>query len=86
MDLPLTRLYHALFNVGYFDGASACDGLSWADVGTSFAQALAYQADIEGITLLKNDGALQLSMVAFSSVALIGPWANATTQMQGNCI
>ena len=28
MDRPLTRLYQALFNVGYFDGSSAWDGLS----------------------------------------------------------
>lgn len=55
-----------------------------ADVGTSFAQALAYQSAIEGIMLLKNDGVLPLNVVAFSSVALIGPWANATTQMQGS--
>lgn len=84
MDQSLTRLYHALFSVGYFDGAPAWDGLSWTDVSTSDAQALAYEAAVEGITLLKNDGLLPLSTKTFSSVALIGPWANATSQMQGN--
>jgi len=60
-----------------------CEGLSWADVGTPSAQSLAYQAAWEGMTLLKNDGLLPLSS-SYGSVAMIGPWANATGQMQGN--
>jgi beta-D-xylosidase 4 len=84
MDQSLTRLYHALFSVGYFDGAPDWDGFSWADVSTSDAQTLAYEAAVEGITLLKNDGLLPLRSDTYSSVALIGPWANATSQMQGN--
>ena len=84
MDRSLTRLYHALFSVGYFDGAPAWDNLSWTDVNTPRAQALAYDAAVEGMTLLKNNGLLPLSTQNFSSVALIGPWANATIQMQGN--
>jgi beta-D-xylosidase 4 len=35
------------------------------------------------LTLLKNDGILPLEP-SYRSVALIGPWANATVQMQGN--
>jgi len=35
------------------------------------------------MTLLKNNGALPLKK-SYKNVALIGPWANATTQMQGN--
>jgi beta-D-xylosidase 4 len=83
MDKSLTRLYTALFTVGYFDGQPEYDGLSFADVSTGDAQSLAYQAAWEGMTLLKNDGTLPLS-TKHSNVALIGPWANATTQMQGN--
>lgn len=57
-------------------------GLAWNDVSTGAAQSLAYTAAWEGMTLLKNDGTLPLS--SKKSVAMIGPWANATTQMQGN--
>ncbi|KUJ06340.1 glycoside hydrolase family 3 protein [Mollisia scopiformis] len=37
----------------------------------------------EGIVLLKNDGTLPLSS-DIKSIAMIGPWATATTQMQGS--
>lgn len=83
MDISLTRLYNALFTVGYFDGQPEYDSLSWSNVGSPSAQSLAYQAAWEGMTLLKNDGLLPLK-ASYGSVALIGPWANATTQMQGN--
>ncbi|KAK7699495.1 hypothetical protein SLS64_011633 [Diaporthe eres] len=83
MDVSLTRLYNALFTVGYFDGQPEYDSLSWSDVGSPSAQSLAYQAAWEGMTLLKNDGLLPLE-TSYGSVAMIGPWANATTQMQGN--
>jgi beta-D-xylosidase 4 len=80
MDQALTRLYHALFNVGYFD-SSPYQNLGWSDVGTPDAQQLAYQAAVEGIVLLKNDGVLPAKHPR--NVALIGPYANATVQMQG---
>jgi beta-D-xylosidase 4 len=38
---------------------------------------------LEGIVLLKNDGTLPLSPF-ITKIAFIGPWANATTKMQGN--
>lgn len=84
LDRALTRLYWALFTVGYFDG-SDYGSLSFADVGTAPAKKLAYEAAVQGITLLKNDGLLPLhKSKKYSQVAMIGPYANATTQMQGN--
>ena len=47
------------------------------------SQDLAHKAAVEGIVLLKNDGILPLKG-SVKNVALIGPWANATTPMQGN--
>jgi len=84
MDQALTRLYQALFTVGFFDG-SAYQYLDWSDVATPEAQKLAYTAAVEGIVLLKNDGFLPVSqMQKVQRVAVIGPYANATTQMQGD--
>ncbi|KAF4629436.1 hypothetical protein G7Y89_g8710 [Cudoniella acicularis] len=84
IDRALTRLYSALFTLGYFDG-SEYSSLSFLDVATPEAQSLAYTAAVEGITLLKNDGILPINHVQnYSRVALIGPFANATSQLQGN--
>ncbi|KAH7400311.1 glycoside hydrolase superfamily [Cadophora sp. MPI-SDFR-AT-0126] len=84
LDRALKRLYTALFSVGYFDG-SEYNTLSFSDVATPEAQSLAYRAAIEGVTLLKNDGTLPLDGERrYSKVAMIGPFANATEQMQGN--
>jgi beta-D-xylosidase 4 len=81
----LVRRYGSLVRLGYFDSPDIQPyrQLNWDNVNTPAAQQLAYTAAIEGITLLKNDGTLPLRS-SITSVALIGPWANATTQMQSN--
>lgn len=84
IELGVRRLYSNLVRLGYFDGnGSEYRQLTWDDVVTTDAQNISYEAAVEGITLLKNDGTLPLSK-STSSIALIGPWANATVQMQGN--
>jgi beta-D-xylosidase 4 len=84
LDQALTRLYSALFSVGFFDGGKY-SALDLSDVSTPAAQALAYEAAVEGMTLLKNDKLLPLRPShKFKSVAVVGPFANATTQMQGD--
>ena len=86
LTLSLLRQYTSLVNLGYFDPPSASPyrSLSWSDVNLPASQQLAYEAAVKGITLLKNDGILPLKAGANSTIALIGGWANATTQMQGN--
>ncbi len=71
--------------MGYFDPAESQPyrQFAWSDVNTEEAQALAYKAAAEGITLLKNDGVLPFSS-SIKKIALIGPWANATATMTGN--
>ena len=84
LDQALTRLYSALFTVGFFDSGKYHD-LGFSDVSTPAAQALAYEAAVEGMTLLKNDKLLPLgSSRKYKTVAVIGPYSNATTQMQGD--
>lgn len=85
MDTALVRQYSSLVRLGYFDGlAVPYRSLTWANVSTPYAQELAYTAAAEGMTLLKNDGTLPLTINNGTTIALIGSWANATTQMQGN--
>lgn len=84
IELALTRFYSGLVQQGYFDGnSSSYRSLTWADTQRTDALNVSYEAAVEGTVLLKNDGTLPLSKNV-SSIALIGPWANATTQMQGN--
>jgi xylan 1,4-beta-xylosidase len=84
LDQALTRLYTALFSVGFFDG-SQYSSLGFKDVATQQSTYLAYKAAVEGITLLKNDGLLPLGKPATTkTVAVIGPYANATSSLQGD--
>ena len=85
LDRALTRLYGSLIKLGYFDNPAnqPYRALGWSDVNTESSQHLAYTAAVSGIVLLKNDGILPITSKD-KKIALIGPWANATTQMQGN--
>ena len=84
IERGVIRLYTNLVRLGYFDGnSSQYRDLTWSDVQTTDAWNISYEAAVEGTVLLKNDGTLPLAD-SIRSVALIGPWANATTQMQGN--
>ena len=86
LDQALIRQFSSLVKLGYFDPPSATPyrSLGWADVSTNASEALALKAAEESIVLLHNDGTLPLSLSSNMSIALIGDWANATTQMQGN--
>ncbi|KAM5542772.1 hypothetical protein V8D89_003733 [Ganoderma adspersum] len=79
------RQYASLVRLGYFDPPEQQPyrQLGWSDVSTPHAQQLAHTAAVEGMVLLKNDGTLPFSK-RVRKLALIGPWANATTLMQGN--
>ncbi|KAI1761818.1 glycoside hydrolase family 3 protein [Hypoxylon sp. FL1150] len=81
IDTALRRLYEGLIRAGYFDPADATSyrSLSWQDVNTPEAQALAVRSAAEGIVLKKNDGLLPLNIDNDTSIALIGFWADATS-------
>lgn len=84
IERGVIRLYSNLARLGYFDRKdSEYRNLRWSDVVSTNAWNISYEAAVEGIVLMKNDGTLPLSKNVVS-VALIGPWSNATQQMQGN--
>ncbi|KAK8110991.1 uncharacterized protein PG998_007448 [Apiospora kogelbergensis] len=80
IDQALVRLYSAQIRLGMFDPAN-----NQAYRALTFGDTLALRVAEEGIVLIKNDGTLPLQTKDRNmTIAVIGPWANATTTMQGN--
>jgi len=94
IDQALTRSIGTLFRSGFFDDPKLQPyrQLGPKDVNTPAAQQLAVRAARAGITLLKNTAspvatAMTLpynNKVATPTLALIGPFANATATQAGN--
>ncbi|OTB05082.1 glycoside hydrolase family 3 protein [Hypoxylon sp. CI-4A] len=80
IDQALRRMYEGLIRAGYFDPADATPyrSLSWENVNTPEAQALAVRSAAESIVLKKNDGLLPLNVDNETSVALIGFWSDGS--------
>ncbi|KAL4909568.1 hypothetical protein BDW74DRAFT_187626 [Aspergillus multicolor] len=85
IERGVIRLYSSLIQTGYFDGEdSPYRNITWDDVLATDAWNIAYEAAVEGVVLLKNEGATLPLSENIKSVALIGPWANVTDELQGN--
>lgn len=85
LDRSLARRYASLVSLGYFDAPEEQPyrQYTFANVSTNASQALALRAAEEGIVLLKNTGILPLAK-SVKTIAMIGPLAASTYQMQGN--
>ncbi|KAJ0425033.1 glycoside hydrolase superfamily [Aspergillus carlsbadensis] len=85
IERGVVRLYANLVRAGYFDGPDAVfRDISWGDVLETDAWGIAYEAAVEGVVLLKNEDSILPLSPEIRSVAVIGPWANVTTELQGN--
>ncbi|KAK8061341.1 hypothetical protein PG994_007707 [Apiospora phragmitis] len=86
LDRSLIRRYASMVRLGWFDAAAdqPYRRLTWADVATADAKALALRAAVKGIVLLRNKGSVLPLGPAPKKVAVIGPLGSATTQLQGN--
>ncbi|KAI0481293.1 glycoside hydrolase superfamily [Xylariaceae sp. FL0804] len=86
IDGALRRLFQGLVILGYFDppADNPYRAYDWSNVNTPYAQNLAREVAAKSLVLLKNDGFLPHQFSKSQKVAMIGMWANGTTQMQGN--
>ncbi|GAB2279891.1 hypothetical protein Dimus_014527 [Dionaea muscipula] len=87
MDRSLKYLFTVQMRLGYFDGDTPFEKLGNKDICTHQHIHLAAQTAREGIVLLKNnDHTLPLNSRnhQITTLALIGPHANATDVMLGN--
>lgn len=86
IEKGLIRFYSTLVRLGYFDGnnSSPYRDITWDDVVKTDALNVSYEAAVEGIVLLKNDNNTLPLSSKVRNIALIGPWANATSQLVGN--
>ncbi|XP_057838936.2 probable beta-D-xylosidase 5 [Cryptomeria japonica] len=84
IDRALVYTYTTLMRLGFFDGSKEYASLGAKDVCTPEHQELAVEAARQSIVLLKNDGSLPLSTSKITTLAVIGPHANATQAMIGN--
>ncbi|KAG2141426.1 uncharacterized protein EDB93DRAFT_1338616 [Suillus bovinus] len=77
-------MFSALFAVQCFASApiTLTEEVRKFTINIPTASQLGYQAAVEGIVLLKNDGSLPLSS-SINDISLISPWTNATTQLRG---
>jgi hypothetical protein len=84
VDGALTNLLKVQFRLGMFEpNGTPFDEISEKDVDTYYHRQLALDAARQGMVLLKNDGKA-LPLQRQSTVALIGPHAQSTEDLQGN--
>ncbi len=78
------RLMATRIRLGMMDDDCVYDQISVLQNDTEEHNALAYQAALKSMVLLKNDGILPLNREKIKTIAVIGPNANSTIVLEGN--
>ena len=85
VDRATTRVWRTAFRLGMFEPASVSPwrGLGWEDIDAERNQGASLEAALQSLTLLKNDKTLPLNATSLRSFAVVGPFANSTTELMG---
>ncbi|XP_042476441.1 beta-xylosidase/alpha-L-arabinofuranosidase 1-like isoform X3 [Macadamia integrifolia] len=88
IDKALNNVYVVLMRLGFFDGSNpSLTSLGKESICSNEHIELSAEGAREGIVLLKNQNStLPLNNLNFKNIALIGPHANATSDMLGTYI
>lgn len=78
-----TKVFEQFIQAGWLD-KTVNDDLGAADVDTEEHRRLAFDAAVDGMVLLKNDGGLLPLLNRSVKVALVGPHVNSTTSFLSN--
>ncbi len=78
------RVYTVRAALGMFDEDCEYNSLGLADIDTDESDALTYDASVESMVLLKNDGLLPLNKDKIKTIGVIGPTATSITVLEGN--
>ncbi len=79
-----TRVYAEMINQGHLNPVAPNDKLSSDDVDTPRARAIAFEAAVQSMVLLKNDGSvlpLAINTSGPLKVAIVGPHLNSTEDL-----
>ncbi len=78
------RVIATRIRLGVLDGESEYDDIPATACDTDAHDALAYNAAVSGMVLLKNDGVLPLDIAKIQNIAVIGPNADSVPALEGN--
>jgi beta-glucosidase-like glycosyl hydrolase len=86
LDRSTIRVWRTAFRLGLFEptASSPWSHLSFSDLSSPVGQQTALDAAVQSMVLLKNkDGLLPIDLTKHKTIAVVGPFQNATHDMQG---
>lgn len=86
LDRSAMRVWRTAFRLGLFEplSSSPWSHLGYEDIGSEVSQQTALDAAVQSMVLLKNKGdLLPIDLGKHKTIAVIGPFQNATVEMQG---